>query len=1064
MKKNIFVFSFCFLLLSIAQAQLWSRVVGTNTHDEDFKSVCRAESGDFLIASNRALTSTGVNNANDRNILITLMGTNGNILWEKEYGTKTVHQRVVKVLEVAANEFIVVGHTNTTNSLANYSTLVMRIDGQGNVLWQKNYSITGGQIPNDAILLGNGNIAITGVHFDSGYDGFAHVINPTNGSIIWYKSYAVTNDNWFHGLTQAANGDIVVYGAMWGDLFDDTYLRLNPANGNILSQRRKSTTETPNIRNSGFADAVALADNGILFLSTLRQSGVVSGANFSTTNYVLTRVSANNQVLWSRSYNSGTLTTPVNDEGVYLMLSQNQDTAYVLGFTNITDPTTTNIDPTITCISLNNQLPVWGKRIIAQDAAFNNNTNYIPTADFLFDGDRVLQFFTTRANPFQGEQPLGQNLYVASSTLSSELRGCNDNTYTVTSVSIDTTLFTPSYTTGSPLASSSNLSLNPLTNNPSVNPICGYIVQEGTLQCGGDSTFCVPLVSVGNVPNGIIGMDFCMSYDVTKVQPTGNVTIGSVVLNGNNPNIADYTINTQFTNTGELRVSIFYMGSGNYEFTGSGDICCVEFEMLPAFTAPSSACFSICELIESYDDHITHSVATQGCYTLVNDSLLEGRIIFWDDNVRPISNSTPATNIRGVNATCASPSATVANPNANGWFSYDIANGASIQIQREIGATPVMNTINGMDCHFTSLVTTHNNTYFPNAYQMIAMDVNIDGAVSAGDITLMRNRILQLSNNYNSAGVEWRFVDDQTVMSNPSYQISTTYPSDDNQGYSYLNVPFVPNCMEVPTISTENCTYIDSMEYHAVLLGDVNGDWQASSNLRIAQDASVETMTNDKVLFDLTLATVNTNECVINIPVRYESENPMLALDFEMDYDEGNIDIDDVYVDGNFANANLMMQYHDLQTEKLLLTSYINGSTSGIVTQNPVLWISVKSDNGSITEVVNTILGNLTAYFNGKPAEVSVIGNTVNCTESTTTNQTSLVASRVVIYPQPTQDLLYIEYPKEVSALALYNLEGKKLQEIPVNPSGKTELDMSKYVRGFYFLQINGQTTRKIVK
>jgi HYR domain len=168
-----------------------------------------------------------------------------------------------------------------------------------------------------------------------------------------------------------------------------------------------------------------------------------------------------------------------------------------------------------------------------------------------------------------------------------------------------------------------------------VNVLCSYPpiyeVENDTITCieactccGNTPKVCIPLVATSAVPNGIIGMDFCMSYDQNLVHPTGNATLGQVVLTSTNNPATDaaFSINTQFTNPGELHVSIYYTG-GIYNFTGAGDIICVEFELLPTFTAGQTTCFGICELIESYQSNILFSSATTGCLTFENDSVME---------------------------------------------------------------------------------------------------------------------------------------------------------------------------------------------------------------------------------------------------------------------------------------------------------------------------------------------------------------------------------------------------------------------------------------------------------
>ena len=121
---------------------------------------------------------------------------------------------------------------------------------------------------------------------------------------------------------------------------------------------------------------------------------------------------------------------------------------------------------------------------------------------------------------------------------------------------------------------------------------------------------------------------------------------------------------------------------------------------------------------------------------------------------------------------------------------------------------------------------------------MIAMDVNTDGVVSAGDLSQINQRAVlfipefQQDWNYNAQGVsngqpsrDWLFVDVNTVSASPSYYISTNYPSNDGIGYSKNKFPQVDFCSPIPvSFINGDCPVIGTESYIGVLLGDANGN------------------------------------------------------------------------------------------------------------------------------------------------------------------------------------------------------------------------------------------------
>ena len=112
--------------------------------------------------------------------------------------------------------------------------------------------------------------------------------------------------------------------------------------------------------------------------------------------------------------------------------------------------------------------------------------------------------------------------------------------------------------------------------------------------------------------------------------------------------------------------------------------------------------------------------------------------------------------------------------------------------------------------------------------------MNSDGVISAGDISQINQRSVKTipefrqkwnyTNNGNSNGQlskDWLFID-SAALAHPAYQVSATYPLNDNVGYSKANVPVVRFCLEVST--TTNASYT------GILLGDVNGNYAGVLN------------------------------------------------------------------------------------------------------------------------------------------------------------------------------------------------------------------------------------------
>jgi hypothetical protein len=137
--------------------------------------------------------------------------------------------------------------------------------------------------------------------------------------------------------------------------------------------------------------------------------------------------------------------------------------------------------------------------------------------------------------------------------------------------------------------------------------------------------------------------------------------------------------------------------------------------------------------------------------------------------------------------------------------------------------------INGVDANLGHKVVLNDASFSPSVFQLIALDVNADGVVSAGDISQINQRsvktIFEFKQkwNYNMNGTsngqlskDWLFVN-STLLNSPAYKKSLTYPNNDGSGYSKYNVPVVPFCLHVPAPGSIT----------GILLGDADGNYAA---------------------------------------------------------------------------------------------------------------------------------------------------------------------------------------------------------------------------------------------
>ncbi len=562
---------------------------------------------------------------------------------------------------------------------------------------------------------------------------------------------------------------------------------------------------------------------------------------------------------------------------------------------------------------------------------------------------------------------------------------------------------------------------------------CEYFIPSNNLACNdiGNNTICVPLESINAVPNGIIGMDYCMTYDPNVLTPTGNVVLGNVVLDGNTN--AGYAVNTTgFPNM--VCLSIFYNSNApvGTNFLGQGEIACVEFSLNNP-SIPGTSDFGILNLIESYESSISEECAENGTIDWQgNSDPMNGKITYWNDANLPLlyDVDNPLDNLPTYIYRSDVDCNIIGNPaltDLDGNFEIDTENATHININRDINnSIIVMGTINGFDSYLVHLVTTLDPSYVPNPYEIIAMDVNMDGNVTAGDITHMENRIILNIGEYpqawnannGQASKDWLFIDETAVSQDAGFQISSTYPFGDGLGYDRLNVPRVPICQEIAYDNNASCPSPLDMDYHAILLGDVDKSW----------DLTVYNMkeSSGDILLDLDKAIVLKDVCSMLIPIRVENLENLKSLDFILDYNSDKL-IFESFVYGDITNNDMRMAYNLAEDGNILFSSYTK-MTNGLANSANTLYYARFSMQDPDELITPNDFSFIDTYLDGLTSGNTISNREFNCSDE----EIYVGEPSVRVYPNPFAGNFNIElsgYPADTEfKLNFYDVAGKLIE------------------------------------
>ncbi|EAY28034.1 hypothetical protein M23134_02144 [Microscilla marina ATCC 23134] len=626
---------------------------------------------------------------------------------------------------------------------------------------------------------------------------------------------------------------------------------------------------------------------------------------------------------------------------------------------------------------------------------------------------------------------------------------------------------------------------------------CPYQIGNATFSCVGD-TVCVWLKAKTKVTAGIIGMDYCLQYDASVVEPITDLNLpkdrryefGEVVTT-NGQGFERVYINYE---AGQNRVysSIYYediqSSTTSRYFTGSGNVFCIKFRLKTAVTGQFP--ITACQVSESYALGEEDKCADPGMVEVTPDvNKLKARIIYWNQEggIRPLaydnSGNHLITNIQGNVATCDALSVTAVNTDIQGYFVYDKTQGSHVTIKRDIpgdyngqtGTAPdMMNIVNGMDCYYAGLITTfdQNNTkngnsnWTPNAFQMLAADVNMNDKVRANDITLIQNRIVLKMQEYpqvwnyaytagnteqqpTQAGVyslDWRFVDEATVNTATDFNATANYPvyvgnMASDAGFWRDNAPDLTTCRPVQEGSVCDAGNTNNL-FYGIMLGDVDGSWTTGVSNHLRTTKSEGTLAID--LFNAE----DMGDGGYRIPVYYRGEGKLHAIDFSFEYDHSKVQVQKADYATAGTSAELNMRWNAYQNQKFLLTSY---TMKGVNTQDKVYYIEVKTTDGNLDA---SAFQNVKAYLNGKASQSKVIATAAQQNAFAMANNTTVVT----MYPNPASNVVTLSYShlsQGIPQVVLSDLNGQKVNIQPtVDQSGKIQFGVSHVVRGLYLVTL----------
>lgn len=256
----------------------WEKSFGGNGGDRGQAIISTPDSGFIAVGYTNSTDGDIILNHGSQDFWIVKMDSDGEMLWQKSYGG-SAYDLCYGICNGVNGGFILVGQTNSidgdvTENKGLYDYWIIKIDDNGEIVWQKTFGGTSSENARSIIPTNDGNYLIAG--YTSSNDGDISSNQGSSdvwivklndfGSIIWQKTFGSSESDHAYDIVETIFGEIYVCGYSEGSNGDVSnnngstdfwILKLN-AEGNLIWEKSFGGSESDN------AQALCLKENGVV--------------------------------------------------------------------------------------------------------------------------------------------------------------------------------------------------------------------------------------------------------------------------------------------------------------------------------------------------------------------------------------------------------------------------------------------------------------------------------------------------------------------------------------------------------------------------------------------------------------------------------------------------------------------------------------------------------------------------------------------------------------------------------------------------------------------------------
>jgi hypothetical protein len=187
----------------------WQRTIGGKGYDVA-SSVSSAVDGGYIVAGGTDSYGRGAADA-----WVLKLDADGNILWQSAYGGDR-DDRAASVQPTTDGGYVVAGDTRSFGAGGN-DAWVLKLDGSGNVVWQRTYGGAGNEVAWSIAQIAGGGYVLAGSTDSFGAaGGDAWVLRlDASGNVVWQRTYGGASEDRAHSVRPTADGGYIVAGTTY---------------------------------------------------------------------------------------------------------------------------------------------------------------------------------------------------------------------------------------------------------------------------------------------------------------------------------------------------------------------------------------------------------------------------------------------------------------------------------------------------------------------------------------------------------------------------------------------------------------------------------------------------------------------------------------------------------------------------------------------------------------------------------------------------------------------------------------------------------------------------------